>query len=396
MRSLGDLEVDGRRVLTRVDFNVPLATVEGRATITDDGRIRAALPTIEWLRSHGASVVLVAHLGRPKGVPTPDLSLAPVATRLSQLLGIPVPLVALDDLSKNLQPGEVVLLENIRFDPRETSKDPGERGALARELAANADLFVSEGFGVVHREQASVTDVAALLPNAAGLLVAREADVFTSLLGNPARPFVVILGGAKVSDKLGVIGNLIPRVDRLLIGGGMAYTFLAAQGHPVGDSIVERDQIPTVAEFLRQAAAQGVEVVLPVDIVVADAFAADAQTQVVPADAIPAGWQGLDIGPRTREMFAEKIADAGTVVWNGPVGVFEFAAFAAGTAAVAEAVASCPGFTVIGGGDSAAAIRTLGIPDERFGHISTGGGASLEFLEGRTLPGLAVLEETDD
>lgn len=396
MRSLGDLEVDGRRVLTRVDFNVPLATVEGRATITDDGRIRAALPTIEWLRSHGASVVLVAHLGRPKGVPTPDLSLAPVATRLSQLLGIPVPLVALDDLSKNLQPGEVVLLENIRFDPRETSKDPGERGALARELAANADLFVSEGFGVVHREQASVTDVAALLPNAAGLLVAREADVFTSLLGNPARPFVVILGGAKVSDKLGVIGNLLPRVDRLLIGGGMAYTFLAAQGHPVGDSIVERDQIPTVAEFLRQAAAQGVEVVLPVDIVVADAFAADAQTQVVPADAIPAGWQGLDIGPRTREIFAEKIADAGTVVWNGPVGVFEFAAFAAGTAAVAEAVASCPGFTVIGGGDSAAAIRTLGIPDERFGHISTGGGASLEFLEGRTLPGLAVLEETDD
>lgn len=396
MRSLGDLEVDGRRVLTRVDFNVPLATVEGRATITDDGRIRAALPTIEWLRSHGASVVLVAHLGRPKGVPTPDLSLAPVATRLSQLLGIPVPLVALDDLSKNLQPGEVVLLENIRFDPRETSKDPGERGALARELAANADLFVSEGFGVVHREQASVTDVAALLPNAAGLLVAREADVFTSLLGNPARPFVVILGGAKVSDKLGVIGNLIPRVDRLLIGGGMAYTFLAAQGHPVGDSIVERDQIPTVAEFLRQAAAQGVEVVLPVDIVVADAFAADAQTQVVPADAIPAGWQGLDIGPRTREIFAAKIADAGTVVWNGPVGVFEFAAFAAGTAAIAEAVASCPGFTVIGGGDSAAAIRTLGIPDERFGHISTGGGASLEFLEGRTLPGLAVLEETDD
>lgn len=396
MRSLGDLEVDGRRVLTRVDFNVPLATVEGRATITDDGRIRAALPTIEWLRSHGASVVLVAHLGRPKGVPTPDLSLAPVATRLSQLLGIPVPLVALDDLSKNLQPGEVVLLENIRFDPRETSKDPGERGALARELAANADLFVSEGFGVVHREQASVTDVAALLPNAAGLLVAREADVFTSLLGNPARPFVVILGGAKVSDKLGVIGNLLPRVDRLLIGGGMAYTFLAAQGHPVGDSIVERDQIPTVAEFLRQAAAQGVEVVLPVDIVVADAFAADAQTQIVPADAIPAGWQGLDIGPRTREIFAAKIADAGTVVWNGPVGVFEFAAFAAGTAAIAEAVASCPGFTVIGGGDSAAAIRTLGIPDERFGHISTGGGASLEFLEGRTLPGLAVLEETDD
>jgi len=396
MRFLDDLEVDGKRVLTRVDFNVPLTTVDGRVSITDDGRIRAAVPTIEWLRSHGASVILVAHLGRPKGVPTPDLSLAPVATRLGQLLGTPVPLVELADLgSFSLHPGDVILVENIRFDPRETSKDTEERQSLARELASNADLFVSEGFGVVHREQASVTDVAQLLPNAAGLLVAREATVFAGILENPDRPFIVILGGAKVSDKLGVIGNLIPRVDRLLIGGGMAYTFLAAQGYSIGDSIVEPDQIPTVSEFLSQAKERGVEVVLPVDLVVADAFEADATVKVVPADQIPEGWQGLDIGPRTREMFAASIAGAGTIVWNGPVGVFEMEPFAAGTRAVAEAVAECPGFTVIGGGDSAAAVRQLGIPDERFGHISTGGGASLEFLEGRTLPGLSVLETHD-
>lgn len=393
MRFLDDLKVDGKRVLTRVDFNVPFTTVDGRVSITDDGRIRAAVPTIEWLRSHGASVILVAHLGRPKGVPIPELSLAPVATRLGQLLGTPVPLVELADLdSYSLRPGDVFLLENIRFDPRETSKDTEERQSLARELASSADLFVSEGFGVVHREQASVTDVAKLLPNAAGLLVAREASVFAGILENPDRPFVVILGGAKVSDKLGVIGNLIPRIDRLLIGGGMAYTFLAAQGYSIGDSIVEPDQIPTVSEFLSQAKERGVEVVLPVDLVVADAFALDARTMVVPANEIPDGWQGLDIGPRTRKLFAAAIADAGTIVWNGPVGVFEMAPFVAGTRAVAEAVAECPGFTVIGGGDSAAAVRQLGIPDERFGHISTGGGASLECLEGRTLPGLSVLE----
>jgi phosphoglycerate kinase len=289
----------------------------------------------------------------------------------------------------------VVLVENIRFDARETSKDAEERRSLARELAAHADLFVSEGFGVVHREQASVTDVAELLPNAAGLLVAREATVFAEILEDPDRPFVVILGGAKVSDKLGVIGNLIARVDRLLIGGGMAYTFLAAQGYSIGDSIVEPDQIQTVSEFLRQARERGVEVVLPVDLVVADAFAPDARTMVVPADGIPDGWQGLDIGPRTRELFRRAIADAGTIVWNGPVGVFEMTPFAAGTRAIAEAVADCPGLTVIGGGDSAAAVRQLGIPEERFGHISTGGGASLEFLEGRTLPGLSVLETHD-
>ncbi|MBM3669124.1 MAG: phosphoglycerate kinase [Actinobacteria bacterium] len=396
MRSLDDLEVDGKRVLTRVDFNVPLGTVDGQVTISDDGRIRAALPTIEWLRAHGASVILVAHLGRPKGVPKQELSLAPVAARLGELLGTQVPLIRLEDLgSLTLQAGEVVLVENIRFDSRETSKDAQERRSLARELASNADLFVSEGFGVVHREQASVTEVAQVLPNAAGWLVAREAQVFTRILEHPDRPFVVILGGAKVSDKLGVIGNLIARVDRLLIGGGMAYTFLAAKGYPTGDSIVEPDQVPTVADFLRQAAERGVDVLLPVDLVVADAFAADATVKVVPADQIPDGWQGLDIGPRTREMFAASIAGAGTIVWNGPVGVFEMAPFAAGTRSVAEAVAGCPGFTVIGGGDSAAAVRQLGIPDENFGHISTGGGASLEFLEGRTLPGLSVLETHD-
>lgn len=396
MRSLDDLEVDGKRVLTRVDFNVPLSVIDGQVSITDDGRIRAAVPTIEWLRSHGASVILVAHLGRPKGVPKPELSLAPVATRLGQLLGTPVPLVDLADLgSYELKSGAVILVENIRFDPRETSKEVEERRLLARELAANADLFVSDGFGVVHREQASVTDVAELLPNAAGLLVGREAEVFAGILEDPDRPFVVILGGAKVSDKLGVIGNLIPRIDRLLIGGGMAYTFLAAQGLSIGDSIVERDQIPNVSAFLSQARERGVQVVLPVDLVVADAFAPDARTMVVPADEIPDGWQGLDIGPRTRDLFSAAISDAGTIVWNGPVGVFEMAPFAAGTRAVAEAVAACPGFTVIGGGDSAAAVRQLGIPDARFGHVSTGGGASLEFLEGRTLPGLSVLETHD-
>jgi len=394
MRTLDSLEVDGRTVLLRVDFNVPLATADGVTSITDDGRIRAALPTITWLREHGARVLLVAHLGRPKGTPQPGLSLAPVAARLGELLGIDVPLIALSDVAAPRPAGSVALLENIRFDSRETSKDPAERASLARELAAGADLFVSDGFGVVHREQASVTDVARLLPNAAGLLVARETGVFSGILADPARPFVVILGGAKVSDKLGVIGNLIPRVDRLLIGGGMAYTFLAAQGHSVGNSIVEVDQIPTVAGFLADAAQRGVDVILPVDIVVADGFSADAQTKIVDADAIPDGWEGLDIGPRTRALFAAQIADAGTVVWNGPVGVFEMAPFSAGTRAVAEAVAACPGLTVIGGGDSAAAIRSFGMDENRFGHISTGGGASLEFLEGRTLPGLAVLEET--
>ena len=338
----------------------------------------------------------VAHLGRPKGVVDNALSLVPVAMRLGELLGAEVQVSTLADAPaavERLGDGDVLLLENIRFDPRETSKDTGERASLAAELAALADVYVSEGFGVVHREQASVTDVARLLPNAAGRLVHKEATVFAGLLADPARPYVVVLGGSKVSDKLGVIGNLIGRVDRLLIGGGMAYTFLAAQGHAVGTSLLEADQIPVVQGFIDQAAARGIELLLPVDVVVADAFAADAAHEVVAADAIPEGWMGLDIGPRTRELFAARIADAGTVVGIGPAGVVEMPAFAGGTRAIAEAVAASPAFTVIGGGDSAAAIRALGLDDSAFDHISTGGGASLEFLEGKPLPGLTVLEE---
>ena len=400
MKSLDDLEVAGRTVLVRSDFNVPLAEgAHGTRVITDDGRIRASLPTLTYLTQAGAKVVVVAHLGRPKGGPSAELSLAPVAARLSELLGAPVGLGA--DITgpqaramvAGMEPGDVVLLENIRFDARETSKDPQERAELAAELASLADLYVSDGFGVVHREQASVTDIARLLPSAAGRLVHKEASVFAELLADPARPYVVILGGSKVSDKLGVIGNLIGRVDRLLIGGGMAFTFLAAAGHSVGDSLLEADQVETVKGFIEQARASGVALIVPVDVVIADAFAADAATQVVPADAIPDGWRGLDIGPETATMFAEQIADAATVVWNGPMGVFEMAPFAAGTQAVAEALAASNGMTVIGGGDSAAAIRLLGLDEADFGHISTGGGASLEFLEGKTLPGIAILEE---
>ena len=399
MRSIDDLQVAGRTVLVRADFNVPLADGgEGSRVITDDGRIKAALPTIEDLRASGAKVVLVSHLGRPKGHPTPEASLGPVAVRLSELLGISVPLIP--DLASapvvvaEMTPGDVVLLENIRFDPRETSKDPVERGALAADLAALADCYVADGFGVVHREQASVTDVARLLPCSAGRLVMAEAQVFHRILTAPARPFVVVLGGSKVSDKLGVIGNLIGRVDRLLIGGGMAFTFLAAQGHGVGASLLEEDQLDTVRGFLAQAKERGVEIVLPVDIVVADAFKADASTQVVSAQEIPVEWMGLDIGPATQSLFAAKLADAGTIVWNGPMGVFEMAAFASGTRSIAETMAASSAFTVIGGGDSAAAVRLLGLDEAAFSHVSTGGGASLEFLEGRELPGLVVLEES--
>jgi len=404
MKSLDDLEVAGRTVLVRADFNVPLADgpdgPDGDKVITDDGRIRAALPTIAYLRDHGAKVVLVAHLGRAKGERVPALTLQPVADRLSELLDADVEVA--DDITgpharamvAALEPGDVMLLENIRFDARESSKDAAEREALAAELAELADVYVSDGFGVVHRNQASVTDVARKLPNAAGRLVHKEASVFGGIMAEPARPFVVVLGGSKVSDKLGVIGNLIGRVDRLLIGGGMAYTFLAAAGYGVGTSLLEADQIETVRGFVAQAAERGVELALPVDVVVADAFAADAATQVVAADAIPDGWMGLDIGPATAELFASKIADAGTVVWNGPMGVFEMDAFAAGTLAVARAMAASSALTVIGGGDSAAAVRILDVDEDAFTHISTGGGASLEFLEGKTLPGLAVLEET--
>ncbi len=398
MKSLDDLDVTGRTVLVRADFNVPLAEgSDGSRVITDDGRIVAALPTLEFLRGQGARVVVAAHLGRAKGEKVPELSLAPVASRLGELLGASVGLVDLADAPAavaGMAPGDVLLLENIRFDARETSKVAEERQALAAELAALADAYVSDGFGVVHRNQASVTDVARLLPNAAGRLVHQEASVFGRIMAEPARPFVVVLGGSKVSDKLGVIGSLITRVDRLLIGGGMAYTFLAAQGHGVGDSLLEAAQIETVRGFLEHAQAGGVELLLPVDFVIADRFAADAQTRVVDADAIPDGWMGLDIGPRTRELFAARIADAGTVVWNGPMGVFEMDPFSGGTLAVARAMADSDAMTVIGGGDSAAAVRLLDVDESRFTHISTGGGASLEFLEGKTLPGLAALEET--
>jgi len=398
MRTLDDLSVSGSVVIVRVDFNVPLADDgHGGRVITDTGRIEAALPTIDFLRDQGARVLLLAHLGRPKGSVDPALSLAPVAQALSEFLGAPVDLAAtIDDARSLLEdcgPGGVVMLENIRFDPRETSKDPEQRIEMAREIAALGDVFVSDGFGVVHREQASVTDVARLLPNAAGRLVHKEARVFAELLGDPARPYVVVLGGSKVSDKLAVIGNLIPRVDRLLIGGGMAFTFLAAEGFSVGSSLLEADQIPTVQGFLAQAKERGVTVELPVDVIVADRFAADANVEVVPADGIPDGWMGLDIGPQTARRYADSIADAATVVWNGPMGVFEMAPFSAGTLAVARAMASSSAMTVVGGGDSAAAIRTLGIDEAAFDHISTGGGASLEFLEGKQLPGLTVLEE---
>ncbi len=398
MKSLDDLQVAGQTVLVRADFNVPLADgPDGTRVITDDGRIQAALPTLSYLRDNGAKVVVVSHLGRAKGEYVASLSLSPVASRLSELLGTPVVLTSLAEAAGAVEdagPGDVVLIDNIRFDARETSKDQSEREALAAELAALADLYVSDGFGVVHRNQASVTDVARMLPCAAGRLVHKEATVFGGIMANPARPFVVILGGSKVSDKLGVIGNLISRVDRLLIGGGMAYTFLAAQGYEVGNSLLEADQIDTVKGFIAQAAERGVELLLPVDFVIADAFAADAHTAIVDADSIPEGWMGLDIGPRTRELFASRIADAGTVVWNGPMGVFEMDAFAGGTLAVARAMAASPALTVIGGGDSAAAVRILDVDEEAFTHISTGGGASLEFLEGKTLPGLAVLEES--
>jgi len=399
IRSLSDLDVTGRRVLVRVDFNVPFAKGVEPRTISDDGRIRAALPTITRLLDAGAAVILMAHLGRPKGVPAPEFSLEPVAKRLGELLGRDVA-YATDVTGPSaqaavaaIQPGQVVLLENVRFDARETSKVAEERAALAAELATFADAFVSDGFGVVHREQASVTDVARLLPHAAGLLVEAETKVFRKVLDDPDRPYTVVLGGSKVSDKLGVIAHLLTKVDTLVIGGGMCFTFLAAQGHSVGNSLLEVDQIDTVKGFLASAQERGVEVLLPQDIVVADAFAADATTQIVSADSIPDGWLGLDIGPKAIADFNAAIKSSKTVVWNGPMGVFEMAAFADGTKQVALAITEVDGLTVVGGGDSAAAVRMLGIDEAGFTHISTGGGASLEFLEGKTLPGIAVLED---
>jgi phosphoglycerate kinase len=396
IEDLGDLR--GKRVLVRSDFNVPL---DG-TTITDDGRVRAALPTLTALLEAGARVVVAAHLGRPKGAPEDKYSLAPVATRLSELLGKPVAL-AQDTVGESaretvaaLQDGEIALLENIRFDARETSKDDAERASLASDLAALADVFVSDGFGVVHRKQASVYDIALALPHAVGKLVLNEVESLKKATQDPARPYVVVLGGSKVSDKLGVIANLLTKADRLVIGGGMLFTFLAAKGHSVGSSLLEEDQIETVKGYLTQAESAGVEIVLPVDIRVAAEFKADSPAEVVAADAIPDGKIGLDIGPESEALFASKIVDAKTVVWNGPAGVFEFEAYAGGTKAVAQALidAGANGaFTIVGGGDSAAAVRTLGFDEAKFGHISTGGGASLEFLEGKTLPGIAVLED---
>lgn len=391
--SLGDLK--GKQVLVRSDFNVPLKDGE----ITDDGRIRAALPTLRRLLEGGASVVVMAHLGRPGGKVDPDYSLAPVAARLSELLGAPVELA--DDvtgpsaiaLAEALEPGQVLLLENVRYDARETSKDDAQRAELAREYADLADLYVSDGFGVVHRKQASVYDVAQILPSAAGELVFKEIDSLSKVTKDPARPYVVVLGGSKVSDKLGVISNLLDEADALLIGGGMAFTFLAAEGYGVGKSLLEADQLDTVKGYLAKAKELGVDIVLPVDVVVAPEFAADATPTVVAADRIPSDEMGLDIGPKTQELFAKYILDAKTVAWNGPMGVFEFEAFADGTRAVAEAMEQGDAFSVVGGGDSAAAVRLLGFDEEKFSHISTGGGASLELLEGKTLPGIAVLED---
>jgi len=391
---LGDLR--GKRVLVRSDFNVPL---DGE-TITDDGRIRASLPTLSRLVDAGARVVVTAHLGRPKGAPDPQYSLAPVAKRLGELLGQDVALAS-DVVGRSAQEtvaalgdGQVALLENVRFDARETSKVDAEREELAGELAGLAEAFVSDGFGVVHRKQASVYDVAKLLPAAAGELVLKEVQALSKATESPERPYVVVLGGSKVSDKLGVIANLLTKADRLVIGGGMLFTFLAAQGHSVGSSLLEEDQIETVKGYLATAAERGVEILLPTDIEAADSFAADAPHRTVPADAIPDGTMGLDIGPESAALFASKVADGKTVVWNGPMGVFEFPEFAAGTRAVAQALVDATangGFTIVGGGDSAAAVRLLGFDEAGFSHISTGGGASLEFLEGKELPGLAVL-----
>lgn len=399
IRSLSDLDVAGRRVLVRVDFNVPFKKGVEPREISDDGRIRAALPTIQKLLDGGACVILMAHLGRPKGEPAPEFTLEPVAKRLGELISAKV-IYATDITGQDAQKkasalvaGEVLLLENVRFDARETSKVAAERESLAAELAALADIFVSDGFGVVHREQASVTDVAKLLPHAAGLLVEAETKVFSKVLDDPDRPYTVVLGGSKVSDKLGVISHLLTKVDTLIVGGGMCFTFLKAQGHEVGNSLLEVDQIETVKGFLETAKERNVKVLLPTDIVVADAFAADANNKVVDSQNIESGWMGLDIGPKSATEFAKAISESKTVVWNGPMGVFEMEAFAAGTKAVATAMTESAAMTVVGGGDSAAAVRVLGLDESKFSHISTGGGASLEFLEGKKLPGITVLED---
>mgnify|MGYP001082925837 FL=1 len=396
LESLGSLA--GTRVIVRCDLNVPLKD----GVITDDGRVRASLPTLNALINAGARVVVCSHLGRPDGSPDPKYSLEPVAQRLSELLGQPVAF-ARDTVGESareavasLEDGDVAVIENLRFNAGETSKDETERQAFARQLAELGDALVSDGFGVVHRKQASVYDLAQIVPSAAGLLIQKELEVLDRLTETPERPYTVVLGGSKVSDKLGVIEHLLPRVDKLLVGGGMMFTFLAAEGSKVGASLLEKDQIDTVKGYLATAKERGVEIVLPVDAVVAASFSADAEHVVADAVALEdtpfgAAGLGLDIGPRTADLFAEAIRDSRTVFWNGPMGVFEMAAFTAGTRTVAQALTEVDGLSVVGGGDSAAAVRQLGFADDQFGHISTGGGASLEFLEGKKLPGLEIL-----
>jgi len=410
VRGIDDLDVEGKTVLLRADLNTPLDGTR----ITDDGRIRASLPTITRLLGRGARVLVIAHLGRPSGADYEERaaggpSLRPVAERLSELLGQDVPLASdvagesaaavaagLAMKGEGEAGGEIGMLENIRFEPAETSKDDAARAGLARRLAALAGpdgLYVADGFGALHRKHASVYDLPALLPHAAGNLVLDEVAVLRRLTESPERPYVVVLGGAKPSDKLAVINNLLGSADRLIIGGGMSYTFLKAQGHEVGKSLLEEEQVPRVAEVLAEADRRGVEVVLPVDLVAATHYGADAEHETVAVTEFPADRESLDMGPATRALFAEKLADAKTVFWNGPVGVFEFPAFSRGTRAVAEAIGGVDGLTVVGGGDSAAAVRILGIPEDSFTHISTGGGASLEYLEGRRLPGLVALDD---
>ncbi|MBZ4020216.1 phosphoglycerate kinase [Streptomyces purpurogeneiscleroticus] len=400
MKTIDDLQVAGKRVFVRADLNVPL---DG-TTITDDGRIRAVQPTIAKLAAAGARVVVASHLGRPKGAPDPAFSLAPAARRLGELLGQDVAF-ATDTVGESAQAtvagladGQVAVLENLRFNAGETSKDDAERGAFADQLAKLADLYVGDGFGAVHRKHASVYDLPARLPHAAGDLIAAEVTVLKKLTEDVQRPYAVVLGGAKVSDKLGVIDHLLEKADRILIGGGMAYTFLKAKGHEVGKSLLQEDQVPAVLEYLARAEKKGVEFVLPVDVMVSADFPdlktkAPANPGTVAADAIPADHEGLDIGPKTRELYAAKLKDAATIFWNGPMGVFEHPDYANGTKAVAQGLLDSEAFTVVGGGDSAAAVRLLGFDENAFGHISTGGGASLEYLEGKTLPGLAALED---
>ena len=400
MKTIDDLELNNQRVLLRADLNAPMKQdANGQMQITDDGRLRASVTTINDLRKKNARIIILAHLGRPKGERKPELSLKPIAKRLGELVGVSIKFI--DDLNdastleavNSMQSGEIIMIENIRFEKDETSKDQTERQRLAQKLAKLGDAFVIDGFGVVHREQASVTDIARLLPKASGRLVQAEQKAFDRVLNNPERPYVVVLGGSKVSDKLGVINNLISKVNKILIGGGMAFTFLKAQGYEVGDSLLEVDRIEEVKQLLLTAKEKNVEIVLPIDIVISTSLDGTSPVSEVDFDKIPVGQKGLDIGSKTAELFADKIRDAKTVVWNGPMGVFEVNAFAKGTKTVAQALANSAAYSVVGGGDSAAAIRLLGLDESKFDHISTGGGASLELLEGKVLPGLAVLEE---